>query len=72
MTIAEKSRSSDLEKVAKSIDAGRYLVVSLSLVNHSARESLEQIVISGLSDSFQEETGQGIQKTDKRRPYEDM
>lgn len=72
LTIAEKSRSSDLEKVAKSIDAGRYLVVSLSLVNHSARESLEEIVLSAISDGFQEETGQGIQKTDNRRAYEDL
>jgi hypothetical protein len=72
MTIADKSGSSSLQKAAQGIEAGRYLVVSLSLVNHSAAERLEEIVLSAISDASRDVTGRGIQKTDDREAYQDL
>jgi energy-coupling factor transporter ATP-binding protein EcfA2 len=70
--LSDKSFSPTMRNAASKINAGKYLVVNLSLVNYSATERLEEIVLSAISGASKNLTGQSLQRADDKSAYKDL
>ncbi len=57
--LAQAGSKSPLAESASTVKNSNYIVINISLVEHSHKEYLEDIVISSLAEFFQEDSGSG-------------